>query len=478
MQYTIKYTNIWGQIAERLPEELVKYIDEKTRFHPDGYKYTWNFKHHRWDGFNHLFNIQEQVFRVGLLQRITNALEFHGHTTRREYVGPQLRERHIKTRIPEGVIRPYDFQQKVRQVVREEQRGIISSPTGSGKTLMAALMIDELKLQTLIILNDRVLLDQMHRVMTRCFPDMTIGYIGDNEFELGDVTVATVQSLRSILGIIKKKTISKSMLKKDELEEWLKSTSVVIHDEVHLADADTCVVLYALFDNINYIFGFSATPYDFAQKQAKTSNIELEQIFHKVIYSTHDIDFIKLGLCVPVIVKSVQVPEVMKVYGTWRDNQSELYKKAVKYEILENDAWLKCIQEQVEEFNKENMSCFVYAGHSLEYGEKVAKTLGASFIQGKTPRKQRFAAFDALHNKEISCIVSDIGGIGLDIPSLDAIVLATDMIDVRQIRGRVGRAHPGKTVGHVVDMFKDCSFLSSHRKTRLEQYKLDGNVIL
>lgn len=480
MQYTIKITNTWGQVSERLPDDILKYIDEKARFHPDGYKYRWNYVHKRWDGYNHLFNTQEQVFRIGLLERVIRALEFHGHSTQQEYVGPPLIERHIKTRIPEGVIRPYEFQQRIRQIVLDVKRGIISSPTASGKTLMAALMIDELKLQTLIVLNDRVLLDQMHRVMTRCFPDLTIGYIGDNEFELGDITVATVQSLRSILGIVKKttKAISTAMLKKDELSEWLKSTSVVIHDEVHLADADTCVILYALFENIDHIYGFSATPYDFATKEAKTANIELEQIFHKVIYSTHDIDFIKLGLKVPIVIKSVHVPEVMKVYGTWRDNQAELYKKAIKYEILENDIWLNMIKEQVYEFTRENMSCFVYAGHSLEYGSKVATALGAPFIQGKTPRSARFAAFDALHTKELKCIVSDIGGVGLDIPSLDAIILATDMIDVRQIAGRVGRAWPGKSVGHLVDCFKECSFFTKHRETRLNQYKLDGNIIL
>jgi superfamily II DNA or RNA helicase len=343
---------------------------------------------------------------------------------------------------------------------------------------MCGLIIDEIKLRTLVIVNELVLLDQMHRSLGRTVDGATIGYIGNTEFELGDIVIATVQSLTSILGIQVKKNV-KINQNLGQLRQWLASVGLVIHDEAHLADADTCTALYGCLDNPSRIIGFSATPYGWAEKQQKVANIELEQIFGRVIYNTFNEDFIKLGLKVPCVVKSVEVPSRIEKYGTYRDNQGALYKQALEYEILKNDTWADAIKNEVDEFTRDNMTCFVYASHSLEYGEKLAKLLGAPFVQGKTPRAKRFEIFDALQDKKIPCIVSDIGGVGLDIPSLDAFVLASDAKDIRQMRGRVERADAksGKTVGHFVDLWKSTSFLKGHRDLRMNQYQHDNNVI-
>ena len=465
----IQTNNIWGQVLTQLtPEDLV-YVDTKTRFHPPGYDKTWNFKHKRWDGYERCFNPQNQAFRVGILDRILTVLKFLGYSTDVQPDNAYQVSQTVVT-IPPGKrpFEPLEFQSHIRKVVREHKRGIIASPTGTGKTVMAALIAEELQHRTLMIVNDLVLLDQMHRNLSRAYPGMQIGYIGNTEFELGDITVATLQSLASILGIIKKKS-PKVSANIDSLKAWLAGVNIVIHDEAHLADADTSLLLYGQLQNPDRIYGFSATPYGWAWKQQRTANIELEQIFGKVIYNAFDNDFTALGLKVPSIVKSVKVPYRVKTYGTWRDNQAVLYKKALQFEIIQDPEWHNAVKAQADEFNREGSSCFIFAAHSLEYGETLARLLDCPFVQGKTPRKERFQHFDALQDKKILRIVSDIGSIGLDIPSLDAFILASDVKDVRQMKGRVERAFPGKSHGYLVDMYKDCSFLSSHRETRMHQ---------
>jgi DNA excision repair protein ERCC-3 len=475
----IKKNNVFGQVYTKLTQTDLEYIATKTRFRPPGYDKTWNFKNGRWDGYTHTFNYENQSFRVGLLERILNILKFLGYAPEVKYtdefavtynditVGPSTRK-----------FEPLPFQLKVKDITRDHSRGIIASPTGTGKTVMASLIVEEHQKRTLIVVNDLVLLDQMHRTLTRSLPEAKIGYIGNLEFELGDIVVATIQSLASILGLITKKkpTISPN---RDELKLWLAKCNIVIHDEAHLADADTSLMLYGVLDNPDKVFGFSATPYGWAWKQQKSANVELEQIFGKVIYNTFDNDFVALGLKVQSIVKSVQVPYRVKTYGTsFRDNQAILYKKALMYEIIQDPNWHNTVKAQVDEFNAEGASCFVFASHSLEYGETLARLLDAPFVQGKTPRKERFGYFDALQDKKIMCIVSDIGSIGLDIPSLDAFILASDVKDVRQMKGRVERAFPGKSHGYLVDMWKDCSFLNSHHDTRMHQYVADGSMVL
>jgi superfamily II DNA or RNA helicase len=208
--------------------------------------------------------------------------------------------------------------------------------------------------------------------------------------------------------------------------------------------------------------------------------VELEQVFGHVIYNTFDNDFIALGLKVPLIVKQVELQPKVKVYGTFRDNQGELYKKALRFEITHNDEWHAAVKESVREFTQDNMTTFVYAAHSLEYGETLAKLLDAPFVQGKTKRAERLRIFDAVAAKKIPVVVSDIGGVGLDIPSLDAFVLASDAKDVRQFKGRVERAsaETGKEYGHFVDIWKNCSFLNKHHELRENQYREGQNIIL
>jgi superfamily II DNA or RNA helicase len=474
---TIRYNNVVGTIETKLKPEELEYIDSKTKYRLPGYDKTWNYKRKLWDGYTHAFDFYAQRFRRGLLDRVVGALQYlkHDVVLINEAIATCAT---ISPGIHDGIIRPYEFQAKVRGIVRQHERGIIASPTGTGKTYMAGLIIDELKLRTLVIVNELVLLDQMHRSLGRTIDGATIGYIGNTEFELGDIVIATVQSLTSILGIQAKKN-AKINTNLGQLRQWLASVGLVIHDEAHLADADTCIALYGVLDTPSRVIGFSATPFGWADKQQKVANIELEQVFGRVIYSTFDQDFIGLGLKVPCVIKSVQVPARIEKYGTFRDNQGALYKKALQFEILQNDEWANTVKEQVKEFTRDNMTCFVYATHSLEYGEKLATLLGAPFVQGKTPRAKRFEIFDALQDKKIPAIVSDIGGIGLDIPSLDAFVLASDAKDIRQMRGRVERADAksGKTVGHFVDLYKSCSFLSSHRQLRLNQYQHDNNII-
>lgn len=476
---TINCDNVVGQISGQLSHEQLTYIDSKTRYRPKGYDKTWRFQNGRWDGWAHTFNPSDKAFRIGLLGRVIGALEHLGFQPTVQRSSPGHSSLVTSANMPEGMLKPLDYQAKVRQVVRDHDIGIIASPTGSGKSAMMALAIEELGTRTLLLTNDLVLTDQMHRNLQRYFPQASVGYIGNSEFELGDIVVSTVQSFASILGLTKGK-VKKDDSRNHDLRSWLRGVGLVLHDEVHLADSETCIAVY---DQLSYTpkrFGFSATAMEWAEKSTKVSNVELEQVFGKVIYSTFGTDFIALGMKVPLFVRSIEVPYRMKVYGTHRDNQAQLYKQCLQYEILQNDAWLEAIVNITKEYTDAGHTAFVYAAHSIEYGNRVAKALDAPFVNGKTKRKERFRLFDAVQSKQLPCLVSDIGGVGLDIPSLDAFILASDAKDIRQMSGRVERssAATGKEYGHFVDMFKGCSFLAKHREIREHQYTANNAIVI
>jgi superfamily II DNA or RNA helicase len=108
--------------------------------------------------------------------------------------------------------------------------------------------------------------------------------------------------------------------------------------------------------------------------------------------------------------------------------------------------------------------------------------LGSVLVNGSTPRLERRAIYNAMRKKELLGLVSDVGGTGLDIPSLDAIILGSDLQDVRQLKGRVERKdrspNATKQFGLLIDMHTNTQFLTKHYETRKSQYQHDNHTIL
>ena len=75
-------------------------------------------------------------------------------------------------------------------------------------------------------------------------------------------------------------------------------------------------------------------------------------------------------------------------------------------------------------------------------------------------------------------MVSDVGTFGLNIPSLNCIILASNVKDSRQLVGRVRRSNPGKTCGLVIDPIDQVPILEHHAEIRRRQYLKDHHTIL
>jgi len=114
------------------------------------------------------------------------------------------------------------YQQDLMDEVVKNPYGIIISAPGTGKTVMGLWLINQLKLKTLILVNSAFLLRQWAEECSQ-FLGYTPGVIGDKEFTIKDITVATFQSAR----------------KDDKLNKLRNRFSLVIVDECHRVPADT-----------------------------------------------------------------------------------------------------------------------------------------------------------------------------------------------------------------------------------------------
>lgn len=504
----IELNNVWLTITKPRPidPEISRRLQNALKYRPDGYTHDFRYRMGQWSGWETLWDSPGQRCRIGNAERIFAALGDAQYSVTDKTVRTGAT---IDYKLDTGGRTPREYQVNCKLAARKHHRGIISSPTGSGKTLIMGMILDDHKMKSLVVLNDLVLLGQTYDELDAMF-DCHIGMIGDSVFDIGDITVATVQSLITILRSDRPKKVPQSAAEKkakkkpeyrvrvspnrDALLEFMSEVQMVIHDEVHFADSKGIDELYPNFVNLERAYGLSATPYPFTADGIAEANIQQEQHFGRVIYDTvHEgYDFVELGAKVPVIVQVQEVPAERKKFadklttvkrgGKWArvPDGAANYREALSTQVLTNTAFHRQVADTVIDLMEGGLSNFVFAPHSLDYLRSIASMIpGSVVVTGKVSRDKRKQIFEDLGNKKILCVVSDIGSVGLNIPSLDVIHNCSDFVDIRQLEGRVARAAPGKQCGMFYDYAHiGVDFLDGHFRTRMDQYRVLGNLVL
>ena len=193
---------------------------------------------------------------------------------------------------------PRPYQAKAVEALMTCDKGIIHSPTGSGKTNIMAYLIANLQKTALVIVPAIDLITQTKERFEKILDkSVTIGTLGggvvNKQKQLNsDILITTWQSLGS---------------KKSDILEQLKGKhEVVIVDECHHASADV------LFNTINYlapyakkIYGVSATPYRSSyQDEARLMKlfgdnlayrVDINKLYNDGFLVRPNIDIIKVG---------------------------------------------------------------------------------------------------------------------------------------------------------------------------------------
>lgn len=143
-----------------------------------------------------------------------------------------------------GTLRPY--QKEAVTMLQKNTIGIISSPTGSGKTIMMCSVISDCNIATLVLVNTQELANQFKKALLEFtnLPESEINIIRSGKpFKPVSVNIGLFQSLRA----------------GEKLDEINKHVGLILTDEVHITGATT------YYDTLNALeakrkYGFSATP--------------------------------------------------------------------------------------------------------------------------------------------------------------------------------------------------------------------------
>ena len=343
-------------------------------------------------------------------------------------------------------------QNHVYKNIIENDFGILSAPTAFGKTVLATKIISKRKVSTLILVHRKQLAEQW-RENIKEFLNIDCGIIGDGKNKpTGIIDIAIIQSL----------------IKREDLEEFLSNYGQLIVDECHHLAAYKFEQIAKFFRG-KYILGLTAT---LERKDGHHPIIQMQcgKIVHKVnpvkksfnnivktcftnfdyIYTPHDLD-------------------INNVYQA----------------IIENENRNKQIIEDIINANKGNRSCIVLS-ERVEHIEKLANML-------RNKINNLFVITGNMKNKEMKIILQKIKevpltenitilstgkyiGEGFDEARLDTLFLTMPISwkgTLTQYVGRLNRDYEGKKEVIIYD-YADIKVpvLEKMYKKRIKGYKL------
>lgn len=476
-------------------EEIHKYLyDMLATPVLEDMKYTESFKLGLIDGKIHVY--RNKTFRLGLLKHVETLLKLKGYDYTVIGSAP-VRVRGEDTRMvwnDRYRLRPYQSV-AVRRAIK--CNGILSLPTGSGKTLIAARLIKYINTTTCFVVPSRVLLYQTQEVLSHLL-NIEVGIVGDGKTEIRSVNVCSIQTLYSAL--TQKHLADNSIIVYDEDEDvfisqkesapatavsaivaMIERTQCVIFDECHHLAAGTFAYVAREFPSA-WRYGLSATVWREDKKE-----IIITQHLGGIIYTIGLGEMIAGGYLVP--------PRIDILHPGYYSNQKEEeegrrldYSKAREREyFVENDQRNGIIvQRIVQAVRKEGYQRVLvlcsFVDHVTVLAARIqAQDIPTIGITGKMKKKDRVHHVKRFEQGEVTVIVStDIFGEGFDLPAIDAVLIAQigkSTTKLYQYIGRALRPYEGKDHALIIDLADNYRWFAGWFMYRLGAYVAEDSFL-
>ena len=352
----------------------------------------------------------------------------------------------VKTSISfKGKLRDETKQNDAFNAAIEAGHGVLSLPCGYGKTTVSLAIACKLGYRTMIIVHKQFLADQWRERIKQFCPGATIGTIQQEKKEVDcDFIIAMLQSLS---------------LKEYSFNDF-DTIGTVIVDEAHHICAK--VFSQSLFKMCpKHIFGLSATPHR-KDGLSKVLHWFMGPIFFAVERENQD--------QVEVFSIQYECPMFKNPPPCTRNGQLSLVNMIT--ELVEHRGRNRMLVGLVKKASSGSRQLLVLSDrrqHCEFLHQCFPKSSGLYMggmkeveLEASSKKKIIFATFSQAHE-------------GLDIPTLDTVILATPKSDIQQSIGRIMRETPGKQNNpHIYDIVDQWSILFAMYKKRLRVYKQGG----
>ena len=371
-------------------------------------------------------------------------------------------------------------QQLAADGLLEYDNGILSAATAFGKTVVCSYLIARKKVSTLILVQNKELLNQWVDELNRFLvineePPTYItpkGCVKKRDSVIG-VLHGSKNSIAGIIDI----AMTQSLANKNDFDDILRSYGMVIMDECHHGASETAMDVLKKV-NAKYVYGVSATP-----KRGDA----LEKIVYMLIGPvrhrfTAKERAIQQGIGHYIYPRYTRVVDTMESRNDINGAYSLISNNRVRDEMLVSDV-SECISGK-----RTPVILTKQKEHAKRLYEQLQGCADYVFLlYGDNTDKENALIIENMHNihPDKSMILVATGqkiGEGFNYPRLDTLMLAAPLSDpsrVEQYVGRLNRDYPGKQDVIVYDYIDShIRMFSNMYKNRLRTYKRIGYEVL
>ena len=452
--------------------KIKKILSEKLRFRPKNYFHSSAYKSKKWDGWKNFFSEKSGAFLTGILPEVRFALEKlkieYNVIDKRgnvNWIYDNIKTDFLKPWFPstENPIEMYDYQSDLVNQCIKHNRGIVQSPTGSGKTFILISIMKCLAPKTpiLFITKNAQLVDQNYEEM-KLWGVENLGRWYDKYKEPNYVMCVTnhINTFAS-------------------LEKLLPKFKAVIVDEVHDCMSDVPVAAYKKMKGACVRIGISATAFKYNKKKIDdVHKWTLKGHFGPVFKTTTT----ESG---SLTTKELQVRGILaKSDCTFYPvvNPSlihEPYQDAVKLGIEQNFEFHNMVKKLAESCTGRTLIVV----ERIEQGQYLNQIIpNSNFVQGKNNLKERNPIMDALKSgdRSVAIVMRQIITAGINVKIHDLINAAggEGAHNVIQLMGRGLRTASDKEQLRYHDFhFLINDYLRKHSEWRMKVLEKEGHVI-
>ncbi len=341
--------------------------------------------------------------------------------------------------------------QALRDKLRSHRRLLLVSPTGSGKTTIAAEMIHGATSRgrrVLFLAHRKELIDQCSARLDQFAVPHGVIMAGHKRYQpLLPVQVASVPTL---------------------VRRPKPDAQLIVIDEAHHARAGTYQQILDAYPGVPTI-GLSATPW-------RTDGKGLGELFEDVVVAATIQELTKQGYLVPATGFAYDAPELSQVHRRGGDYQSDELELVMGGSAIAGNVVQSYLQHAA---GKRAVLFAVSVKHSRDLVSRFqAEGVAAEHLDGTTPKEEREEILQRLTSGETT-LVSNVGVLteGWDCPAVEVCILARPTLSVglyMQMVGRALRPAPGKTVARIHD-HAGCVLMHG-RPDRERDYSLTADV--
>jgi len=330
-----------------------------------------------------------------------------------------------------------EYQEKILNIFNPKfikmKGGVLSIPPGKGKTVLGIYLISLLKKKTLIIVHKTFLLNQWKKRLEDYLPTAKIGELRQDKIDIEgkDVVLGMLQSIS---------------MKEYDLEIF-EDFGFVIMDEVHHLGAHTFSKALQKV-NSTYMLGLSATP----KREDKLEKVIYwyigDILYHEEASICQDIKVMiynyKINDKLFCVVKNpktdkAQMSTMITNMANIQDRTITIMNILIEIKKIDPERKVLVLSERLEHLN--NMKDII---------DKKTKYTTSKYIGG-----MKEAKLDEAEEAEIIFSTYQMSSEGLDIPTLNTILLTTSRKNVEQSVGRILRKQSGYGLQPLIIDFVD-----------------------